>query len=163
MRTPICRLVLALSLASLTGCASQSGALRVRTASPELRETLQERERAWADAMSSHDYESLGKIMGEDFRLSFAGFPVVVPREEWLENLKAMSFGPISMDKTTVTMHGDAVATVRMHMTLVDWTVAGNPLPPNYHLTDIWVLRDDRWQVVNRISEPLEPSGPPMD
>jgi hypothetical protein len=72
-----------------------------------------------------------------------------------------MTFGPIEMDRLRVSMQGENVATVRMRMTLHDWFWGEDPIPAEYDLTDVWVRRDGRWQVINRISEPLEPMGPP--
>lgn len=147
-------------LLTLGACASHHGSLAVTKAPRDLHATLMDREREWADAMSAHDFERLNDILAEEFRLSFVDFPGALPREGWLANLRGMTFGPIDMKHSTITMHGENVATVRMRMTLQDWRFGDDLFPPDYDLTDIWVLRDGRWQVINRISEPLDPSGP---
>jgi len=121
-----------------------------------------EREQAWADAIRARDTEALRGILAGEFRLTFVdlpGAPPEVTREQWLGNLAVMSFGPVTMSDQRVTMHGDNVATVRMRMVLEEWTVPDRTLPPVYDLTDTWVLRDGRWQVVSRISEPVESGG----
>ena len=40
-----------------------------------------------------------------------------------------------------------------------DWALDGKPLPPEYRITDDWVWREGRWQVVSRVSEPAH-DGP---
>jgi len=117
-------------------------------------------ETTWARAMTMHDYEALDRILGEEFRLHFVDRPGALPREAWLANLENMTFGPVSMADQEVTMQGENVAVVRMRMTLVDWMWGENRIPPKNDLTDTWVLRDGRWQVVSRISEPLEEWAP---
>jgi hypothetical protein len=72
-----------------------------------------------------------------------------------------MTFGPIEMERMRVSMQGENVAAVRMRMTLHDWDWGTDLFPPECGVTDIWVRRDGRWQVINRISEPPEPMGPP--
>ncbi|MFG0283893.1 MAG: nuclear transport factor 2 family protein [Phycisphaerales bacterium JB039] len=132
---------------------------------PDAGAGLLDREQAWADAMSAHDSDVLDEILAPEYRLTYVpdlGFPgkPEVTREMWLENLEVMTFGPITMSQQRVTMCGDNIAVVEMQMTLEQWQAAGQTLPPNYHLADIWVRRDGRWQVVNRISEPLDPPTP---
>lgn len=113
-------------------------------------------EQAWAGAMQAGERARLEPILADEFRLTFidADAPVVT-REQWLSNLAVMSFGPVSMVNPTVTLHGDDVATVRMRMTLEDWYAGDHRLPPDYDVTDTWIRRDGRWQVVSRISEPV--------
>ncbi len=79
-----------------------------------------------------------------------------LPRALWLDNLGHMTFGEVRMDDMSVTMQRDAVATVKMRMHLQDWMVETHPLPPLYDLVDVWVHRAGRWQVVMRISQPVE-------
>ena len=133
---------------------------------PDAGAELLDREQAWTDAMSDHDYDALDEILAPEYRLTFVpdlGFPgkPEVTREMWLENLAVMTFGPITMSQQRATLLGDNIAVVEMQMKLDQWQAAGQTLPPNYHLADIWVRRDGRWQVVNRISEPLDPPAPP--
>lgn len=129
--------------------------------SGHLSAALLEREQAWTDATRNHDYDALEQIMAAEFRLTFVilmerpGKPEVT-REMWLENLANMTFGAVEMQDLRVAAYGENVATVRMRMILHDWKLLDDQLPPNYDLTDIWVFRDGRWQVINRISEPID-------
>ena len=122
---------------------------------------LLEREQAWTDAARHHEYDALEQILAAEFRLTFVflmdrpGKPEVT-REQWLENMEHMTFGLVEMHDQRVVMHGENVATVRMRMILHDWMMFDNPMPPGADLMDVWVFRDDRWQVINRISEPIE-------
>lgn len=124
-----------------------------------------DREHEWAESMQAHDFAALDDILAEEFRLTFVeapdfippGAPPELPRQAWLDNTRQMTFGSIDMSNLNVYFHGRNVATVRMDMTLEDWRFNGELIPPDYELTDIWVRRDGRWQVVNRVSEPVEP------
>ncbi len=132
----------------------------------DITEVLLSREAQWTESMRTHDYNALNDILAPEYRLTFVpllGLPgkPEVTRETWLANLDSMTFGPVEMHDQTVTMHGPTVAVVTMHMRLHDWKWNGQTRPPNYNLTDVWVLRDQGWQVVNRISDPLDP--PPGD
>lgn len=161
-------LVFASILTLSAGCATGQHAGTHKSHRNAADEALKQREQAWADAMRKHDVAALEQILADEFRLTFVelipgrpGKPEVA-RELWLENLKSMTFGPIEMRDTHITMLGQNVAAVRFRMILADWKWGEHVIPPNYDVTDIWVLRDGRWQVVNRISEPLDaPSGPP--
>ena len=147
------------------GCVSDGGiAANSAIPSSEITADLLRREAELTDAARSHDDTALDQILAPEFRLTFVrltdmpGKPEIT-RERWLENLRSMTFGPVEMQDQIVTMQGENVATVRMNMVLHDWRMLGNLIPPNYDLTDIWVRRDGRWQLVNRISEPLDFSG----
>ena len=143
---------LAAALLILPSCAGLSPACAAQTTA------VMERERDWVTAMCGHDTTRLTSILAEEFVLTFVDRSQTmssVPRALWLDNLGHMTFGDVRMAEPVVTMHGEKVATVRMRMHLQDWMVGTHPLPADYDLTDVWVDRDGRWQVVMRISEPL--------
>ena len=155
-------LVLIVAAFAVSGCRSAGhGASGGDGVSAHSASALREREQAWIDAARRHEYDALEQILAAEFRLTFVflmdrpGKPEVT-REQWLENIEHMTFGLVEMHDQRVVMHGENVATVRMRMTLHDWMMFDNQLPPDYDLTDVWVFRDDRWQVINRISEPIE-------
>lgn len=166
MMNYLASICLAFTFLLLTGCA---GGHRIDSQTALASDTVAailEREQAWADAMRGHDLETLHNIMGTDFRLASVEPPPFaqgdspgLPRAMWLENLRFMTFGPITMQHQRVTLHGDNVATVRMRMTLEQWRFHDALLPPVYDLLDTWVYRDGRWQVIGRISELLTPDS----
>ena len=149
--------VIALAI-GVSGCESFGTAPRDRL--------LLEREAEWTRAMREHDLESLDDLLAAEFRLTFVGTFAGPPggkpeidRQQWLANLAGMTFGAIEMQDEQVTRFGHDVAAVRMRMVLHDWRIGDHPLPADYDLTDVWVHRDGRWQIVNRISEPREPQA----
>ncbi len=155
-------LVLIVAAFAVSGCRSAGhGASGGDGVSARGASALLEREQAWTDAMRHHDYDALEQILAAEFRLTFVilmdrpGKPEIT-REQWLENMEHMTFGLVEMHDQRVVMHGENVATVRMRMILHDWMIFDNQLPPDYDLTDVWAFRDNRWQVINRISEPIE-------
>jgi len=152
--------LLAAAALTLCSCASTEARLKEqRTA------TMLERERLWITAMCDHDEATLQQLLADEFVLTFtdmSGAPGAVPRAQWFDNLRHMTFGAVRIDAPSVTMHGDAVATVRMRMHLQEWKVQDHALPPLYDLLDVWVRRAGRWQVVMRISEMVEPVTAPQ-
>lgn len=163
MRTRWCGILISIVTAiAFSGCHSARHISSTNDqVSSHVGAVLLEREQEWTDAMRHHKFDSLEQIMAAEFRLTFVllmdrpGKPETT-RERWLENLKHMTFSNIEMHDQHVTMQGESVAVVRMRMTLHDWKIFDHQLGPDYDLTDIWVLRDGRWQVINRISEPIE-------
>ncbi len=153
MRTPLTLIVITLLALPLGAC---------QTWKFDAGRELVESELAWAEALAAHDWETLDQILAAEFRLTFVelpdfippGAPPELPRQEWLDNTRQMTFGNVVADSMNIRYHGRNVATVRLEMTLEDWRFNGNLIPPDYDLTDVWVRRDGRWQVINRISEP---------
>lgn len=122
-------------------------------------------EAEWADALENKDLERLDALLAAEYRLTFVdAWPgpadaekPEVDRARWLENTRGMSFGLIEMHDLKVMPLGNNVAIARLRMVLNDWRMGDEKLPSTYDVTDVWVRRDGRWQVVNRISEPLAP------
>lgn len=122
---------------------------------------LLELEHAWANAFRGPDLEFLESLLAPDFRLSFADdprAPLTFSREQWFDRLKLMSFGTLSISTSQESVFAN-VGVVQMRARFEDWRFEGTLLPAEYDLTDVFVRRDGRWQVVNRISEGV--SGSP--
>jgi ketosteroid isomerase-like protein len=105
---------------------------------------------AWMTAGAQRDAETLERIMGEEFRLA-SGRGVFVDRAEWLrtafEEIEVESF---AYSDVTVRAYGDFAIMQsrwrqRARLQGKDWSGEGL-------LTDVWVRRDGRWQVVARHS-----------
>jgi len=47
------------------------------------------------------------------------------------------------------------VAVVRARHTITNWRIGDRAAPPDYRVTDSWVRRDGRWQLISRVSEAL--------
>ena len=101
------------------------------------------------------DREFIERLLAPEYRLTFANdprAPRVISREEWFAALDKMSFGTYEISTSKELIFGN-VGVLSMHVRFDNWRFDGNLLPSEYIVTDVFVLRDERWQVVNRISE----------
>ena len=105
---------------------------------------------AWMAAGTARDAAALERLMGEEFRLA-SGRGVFVDRAEWLrmafEEIEVESF---AYSDVSVRAYGDVAVMQsrwrqRARLRGEDWSGEGL-------LTDVWVRRDGRWQVVARHS-----------
>lgn len=105
----------------------------------------------WMRAVQEHDRERLDGILAREF--SVVGAIGDLGREEWLERVA----GPYAIEDFTyeeidVEVYGDtAVLTSRYRQTA---RLDGRDLSGSYLVTDVWVRRDGRWQVVRRHATP---------
>ena len=116
---------------------------------------LLELEHAWAGAFQSQDRDCLESLLAAEFRLTFANdvrAPRAISREEWFVALGRMSFGSYEITDSEEVVFGNT-GVLDMHVRFDEWRFDGDLLPAEYVVTDVFVRRDGRWQVVNRISE----------
>ena len=119
---------------------------------------LLELEHDWVRALKTDDREALELLLAPEFRLSFSKdprAPRVLSREEWFENLEKMTFEGAVILEFQESLLGN-VGFLHMRVRFDGWRFEGNLLPALYIVTDVFVKRDGRWQVTNRISESLE-------
>jgi ketosteroid isomerase-like protein len=101
----------------------------------------------WARAVQGHDRERLESIVGREFTL--VGRSDEKSREEWLDDWS----GPYVIDdwryeEIEIELYGNtAVLSSRYSQTARH---DGDDRSGSYLVTDVWVRRDGRWQVVRR-------------
>jgi ketosteroid isomerase-like protein len=105
---------------------------------------------AWMDAWKRQDREALEEILAPEFALTSARTDQLVGRAEWLGMLDRVRGDSFEYSDLRVDVFGDA-AVVRSRMTQAA-TVDGRPWDGTFVLTDVWIRRWDRWQVVARHS-----------
>jgi hypothetical protein len=121
---------------------------------------LLELEHAWALAMKKPDLPVLEELLAPEYRLTFAAdprAPRAISRGEWFAALEKMSFGEYSFSEVNEVDYGNR-GVVHMRARFHDWIFDGTLLPVEYVLTDVFVKRQGRWQVINRISEGVDGS-----
>jgi len=116
----------------------------------------------WMEAAQAHDAETLEQLMAAEYRLvimTLAGrFHAVVDRADWIAETMQRTIHDFAYTDSHVQVDGEvAVMTSRSTSTATiareDGTgAAGTTRTLQPHLTDIWVRRDGRWQVVLRHS-----------
>lgn len=119
---------------------------------------LLDAEREWADVVMRQDKVAAGSILADEFRLTGPELQRLstgraATKDVWLETLQLIDTRSFNLSDAQITVYGRA-AVVFVRAT-IDWSIQGRPLPSHYMLTDLWVKREGRWQVVTRLSEPL--------
>jgi len=123
-----------------------------------IEQELLEAETEWADIVKRQDKLAADRIVADEFRLTGPELQRIstgraATKEMWLETLGLLEVKSFDLSDTQITVNGSAaVVFIRANM---EWSIQGRTLPSRYRLTDLWVKRDGRWQIVTRISEPL--------
>jgi len=105
----------------------------------------------WMEAAQRHDRPRLEELLGREF--SLVGAVGEVDREQWLENAS----GPYEIDEFAfeeieVELYGGtAVLQSRYRQTA---RLDARDLTGTFLVTDVWVRREGRWQVVRRHATP---------
>jgi hypothetical protein len=127
-------------------------------ATPANEQELLDAEREWADVVMRQDKVAADSILADEFRLTGPELQRLstgraATKDVWLETLQLIDTRSFNLSDAQITVYGRA-AVVFVRAT-IDWSIQGRPLPSRYMLTDLWVKREGRWQVVTRLSEPL--------
>ncbi|MGH2529850.1 MAG: nuclear transport factor 2 family protein [Actinomycetota bacterium] len=110
---------------------------------------IREQQQRWMEAASRKDERVLNQILGEEYVLISArlGF---VDRESWLAMGSDYNIEDFEYLESDVHVYGaTAVSNSRYRQKA---TFKGEDLSVVFYLTDVWVKREGRWQVVTRHS-----------
>ena len=108
--------------------------------------------RRWAEAIQNRDVATAEQILAPEYALMAAGLGKM-PRDKWLALLPEYVVHSYSFDDVTIHVYGEtAVMRSRYHQRA---TVQGQDRSGSMLVTDVWVKRAGRWQVVARHSSPL--------
>ena len=111
----------------------------------------------WMDAILSHDSIALEALMASEYTLRKGDGTVVMPRAGWLNNLfHNLTITRFEQTNVSTQVHGD----VGIVTSTYSWagTFGTNPFDSKGYLTDVWVRRNNHWQVVTRTSGLFEGS-----
>ena len=115
-------------------------------------------ERAWNDAILSRNVDSASNFQAPEFRLVIGveGQPLqVVTRELWLSALPRYVIRRHQITDMHVSIWNDlAVATLAITQNAEP--LNGRDISGNFLITDIWVLRDEKWLIAERHSSRQE-------
>lgn len=122
----------------------------------DIRDELIGLQNEWMDAWRRRDEARLREILGDEFTLTSARTDRLMAKPEWLELVLSGRVVNESFEYSDLLVHvyGD-VAVVKSRLRQ-QASVDGRPWNETFMLTDVWVRRDGRWQVVTRHS-----SSPP--
>ena len=104
----------------------------------------------WMAAVQRLDYGRLEEILAPEFTLTSARTDELVDRSVWLRLLDQVRSESFEYSDFRVQLFGDA-AVVKSRLSQVA-TVGGKSWNATFMLTDVWIRRGGRWQVVARHS-----------
>jgi ketosteroid isomerase-like protein len=110
-------------------------------------------EHEWAQAVLENDLEKLERIVGQEYTLAANNFPggrTRLSRQEWMATVPLYKVH--SYDFANVVVHDYEGAAVVLADLELRATVRGEDRSGSLTLTDVWVKREGRWQVVARSS-----------
>ena len=106
-------------------------------------------EHAWLEAMKRKDMATVEQLVGQEFTLTANGLPQNrLTRTQWIATVPVLDIQGYGFQQVVVHVYADAaVVLAELEMQA---TIAGSDRSGHFVLTDTWVKRDGRWQVVAR-------------
>jgi hypothetical protein len=143
-------------------CVFAKGGWSAAQTGPSLEAQFHQLEQRWMDALANKDVAVLEATLAQGFTIIGAGSTLDDPatgRHEWLDVGLKRPFPKHTVKIIGVTRAGDT-AIVQCILTgdypPMPWIPKGGTL--QFLITDTWILRDSRWQVLARHSSlPPEP------
>jgi ketosteroid isomerase-like protein len=144
-----------------TAAAAAAAAVK---ADPQTVEQIRRLEHEWGQAFVKRDYALIERVVAPEYRLTGInpdGGVAVTHRAEWMRNTRAFEIQAFAAEVVDLATAGDtAVAVVKG-----EWTVKRRPDSPaqtlRFVVTDTWVRRGGRWQIISRHSHRLPAAPPP--
>jgi ketosteroid isomerase-like protein len=110
----------------------------------------------WSEAIQRRDVRAVEQFLGHEYSLMAPGFGEVA-RSRWLEVLAEYVIDIYDFSDVKIHAYGDDTAVMRSKYTQKA-TVGGQDRSGSMLVTDVWVKRDGRWQVVARHTSWLDAS-----
>lgn len=114
-----------------------------------IEETIRHRAQEWMEATQRRDAAALDQFLADEFVLVAARG--VIDKPAWLHaTMHEVEARAFRYEDSQVRVYGEvAVMLTGWHQ---EATMAGREWSGDFRITDIWVWRDGRWQVVARHS-----------
>jgi hypothetical protein len=146
----ILRLVLSLLLLNVFATVS------VAQANEQLKQDLLKLSHALNSGVRTHDTTALKNIVAPEYQLTGPKFSQPIPRDKWLVNCFLWSFDSATISNISLSSWGE-VALFRSLQQFYNLVVGNNERRAKSEawVTDLWIKRDERWQLVTRLSERL--------
>ena len=121
----------------------------------QLKQDLLKLAQALNIGVRTHDTTALKDIVASEYQLTGPKFSQPVRREQWLVNSLQWSFDSATITDISLSSWGD-IAVFRSLQHFYNLKVGNNePSATGAWVTDLWIKRDERWQLVTRLSERL--------
>jgi hypothetical protein len=105
----------------------------------------------WMDAMMKHDSTQLETIMAAEYNLKKGDGSVAAERAMWLYNLyNHLKISRFEQSSISAQVYGNIGIVTSMY----SWagTMHNNQFESKGYMTDVWLKRNNHWQVVSRTS-----------
>ena len=114
--------------------------------------------RAWMDAAFRRDLDACARVLADEFTM-VTNRGSHIDKAQWLHNMGQRVGGdePPRFLDVRVRVYGDAA--LMTSRTLLRATFDGKDWSGELYLTDVWVRRDGRWQLVRRHASNLVPGA----
>jgi ketosteroid isomerase-like protein len=107
--------------------------------------------RDWMRAAQEHDRDRLEILLAREF--SVVGAAGDLDRAAWLERVAELfTLDEFAYDEIDVEVYGDTAVLSSRYRQVA--TLDGRDLSGEFLVTDVWIRRDGRWQVVRRHATP---------
>jgi hypothetical protein len=107
----------------------------------------------WAQAILENDMDKLERIVAQEYTLAANNFPggrTRLGRQEWMATVPVYEVHSYEFSDFVVHSYGEA-GVVLANLELRG-SVRGEDRSGSFALTDVWIKREGRWQVVARSS-----------
>jgi hypothetical protein len=134
-----------------------SSTSEAQVSSNPLMQELLKLEQALNAGVKNHDTVALKEIISREYQLTSPRSAQPVPRDKWLVNCFQWSFDSASHNEISLT-NWEEVAVFRSLQHFYNLKIGNNETvtkTPGSWITDLWVKRDGRWQLLTRLSEKL--------
>lgn len=137
---------------SAISCASLHAQVKNSPSIPNQSAELERLSREWTDAMLAHNKVKLEELMGSEYVLrTWDGNAPVTPRSVWMDvlfnRLKIVHWEQKSL---SAQVFGDTGIVTSKY--IWDGSMGDKSFTSKGYITDIWLRRNGRWQVVSRTS-----------
>ena len=124
-------------------------------------------EQQWGQAFVTRDFGFIDRIVAPEYRLVGAspdGKYTITRRAEWMKNAQAFKSHAFAVETVDVSRAGDTAVASAQGVWTVSRTAGEAPRATRFFVTDTWVRRGGRWQVIHRYSHRLPNAAwpPPM-
>jgi ketosteroid isomerase-like protein len=115
--------------------------------------------KAWMDAAGRRDGSALEQFLADEFTM-VTNRGSLIDKDQWLENMLQRVGRDVTLPEfldVRVQVYGDAALMTSRN--ILRATFDGKDWSGELYLTDVWVRRDDRWQLVRRHASNLVPGA----
>ncbi|MEO6225767.1 MAG: nuclear transport factor 2 family protein [Sphingomicrobium sp.] len=113
-------------------------------------------EQQWGEAFVKRDFKFIERIVAPEYRLVGThpdGSYGIVHRAEWMKNARAFTHHAFEVQTVDVNRAGNTVVASAQGLWTVTMAAGQPPRPVRFFVTDTWVRRHGKWQVIHRYSQ----------